>query len=641
MYSLNEKFAQWTCAPSICTPTLTCPVVEGDDALIDATSNSSRTGGVWPKTATDARTVGITQRMTFIRYIYDPMGERFAQRLHFQDHRHDQRAAGGFLHDVPLQVRADLLLHDAPIRLFLAIRAFERLDHNLARGLGEVGAAFRYRKAAADDLGRVFDAARMAVDGDNRQHDAVFGKVAPVANYHLLHDFVHRAGIDADPAHGDFAGFARALLVDFQNVSGLDDEAVLESREAQVLGQAGVLGKLAELAMDGYEKPRPHQVEDQLHLLGAGVPGDVQRRAHRPVEHVGSAAGHMVDHAENGLLVARNDARAEHHRVAPVHRDVLVVVHGHARQRRHRLALRAGDQHGHLVRRKSHGVLRAQQNVVGNLEQAQRVRDFRDRHHAPAHHGHAPPELPREIQNELDAVNRRTEAGHHHALVRAMEDLFHARANGALRLGEAGPVGIGGIREQQQHAALAVLGQRVQIEHLVVGRRGVHLEIAGVDDHAERRGDGQRHRAHDGMRHVNEFDLEGTDLHDLLRLDSDEARFPLEFVLLQPAFHQRQRERRSVNRDVDLGEKIGHRPDVVFVAMRQHDGADELLVLLEERQVWHHQIDAQQLGSGKHHPAVDHDDVVPEPDSGHVHSELAQSAEGDYLQLLISHRFLF
>ncbi len=33
----------------------------------------------------------------------------------------------------------------------------------------------------------------------------------------------------------------------------------------------------------------------------------------------------------------------------------------------------------------------------------------------------------------------------------------------------------------------------MEVEQLVVGRRGIDLEIAGVDDDAERRGDGQGH----------------------------------------------------------------------------------------------------------------------------------------------------
>ena len=43
--------------------------------------------------------------------------------------------------------------------------------------------------------------------------------------------------------------------------------------------------------------------------------------------------------------------------------------------------------------------------------------------------------------------------------------------HGALGFGVAGPVGIGRIRHQQQHAALAVIGEGVQIEQFVVGGR--------------------------------------------------------------------------------------------------------------------------------------------------------------------------
>ena len=78
-------------------------------------------------------------------------------------------------------------------------------------------------------------------------------------------------------------------------------------------------------------------------------------------------------------------------------------------------------------------------------------------------------------------------------LLGAAEDLFHARTDGALALGIAGAVGVGGIGEQQQDAALAVVGQGVEVEELVVGGGGIDFEIAGVDDDAERRGDGQRH----------------------------------------------------------------------------------------------------------------------------------------------------
>ena len=70
---------------------------------------------------------------------------------------------------------------------------------------------------------------------------------------------------------------------------------------------------------------------------------------------------------------------------------------------------------------------------------------------------------------------------------------------------------------------------------------------------------------------------------------------------------------------------------MVFVAVRQNHGAHLRLVLLEEGQVGHHQVDAQQFGVREHHAAVDDDDVFAVADGGHVHAELAESAQGDYL----------
>ncbi len=92
-------------------------------------------------------------------------------------------------------------------------------------------------------------------------------------------------------------------------------------------------------------------------------------------------------------------------------------------------------------------------------------------------------------------MNRRAEAGNHQAALGAVEDVFQARTDGALALGVAGTVDVGGIGQQQQNAALAVFRERVQVEKDVVGRSGIDLEVAGVDDDAEGGGYGQRHRA--------------------------------------------------------------------------------------------------------------------------------------------------
>ena len=107
----------------------------------------------------------------------------------------------------------------------------------------------------------------------------------------------------------------------------------------------------------------------------------------------------------------------------------------------------------------------------------------------------------------------------------AVEDVFEARPHGALGFRVSGPVGVGRVREQQQHAAFAVIGQRMQVEQLVIGGRRIHLEIARVDHHPDRRRDRQRHAAHDRVRHVNKLDLERPDLEHVVRLDRVELDF--------------------------------------------------------------------------------------------------------------------
>ncbi len=120
----------------------------------------------------------------------------------------------------------------------------------------------------------------------------------------------------------------------------------------------------------------------------------------------------------------------------------------------------------------------------GMLQQSQRVRDLGDVDHAAAEKRHFAAVLGGHIQNLLQPVNGGAEAGNHQPPLGAIENVFQPRPHGALAFGVAGTIHVGRIRHQQQHAALAVLGQGVQIEQLVVGGRRIHFEIAGVNDDA-------------------------------------------------------------------------------------------------------------------------------------------------------------
>ena len=62
---------------------------------------------------------------------------------------------------------------------------------------------------------------------------------------------------------------------------------------------------------------------------------------------------------------------------------------------------------------------------------------------------------------------------------------------------------------------------------------------------------------------------------------------------------------------------------MILVAVRQKEGPDVLPVFAQVGQVRRYQVDAQQLVLGKHHSGIDYQDVVSEPESHHVHPELA------------------
>ena len=71
------------------------------------------------------------------------------------------------------------------------------------------------------------------------------------------------------------------------------------------------------------------------------------------------------------------------------------------------------------------------------------------------------------------------------------EDVVKHGADRLLRRAEARHVGVGRVSQQQQHAALAVFGEPLEVEDTPVERSLVNLEVTGVQQQALRRGDRQ------------------------------------------------------------------------------------------------------------------------------------------------------
>ncbi len=111
-------------------------------------------------------------------------------------------------------------------------------------------------------------------------------------------------------------------------------------------------GELPVLPVYRHEVARPDQRQHELQLFLAAVPGHVDV-LDPLVDDLGAAPGDVVHHPADGLLVARDLPRREHHDVVGLELDVAVVVDGDPRQRRLRLALRPGADADDVLRRGS------------------------------------------------------------------------------------------------------------------------------------------------------------------------------------------------------------------------------------------------------------------------------------------------
>src|SRR5579864_4910483 len=115
--------------------------------------------------------------------------------------------------------------------------------------------------------------------------------------------------------------------------------------------------------------------------------GDVNRTGRIVVVDEGSAAEHVVEHAENGFFVAGDDARGEDDGIVFVYGDEAVVVDGDAGQRGHGLGLAAAGENDQALRIESTNILGADDHAVRNAKIFERVGDFDVVDHAAADEG--------------------------------------------------------------------------------------------------------------------------------------------------------------------------------------------------------------------------------------------------------------
>ena len=190
------------------------------------------------------------------------------------------------------------------------------------------------------------------------------------------------------------------------------------------------------------------------------------------------------------LLVAGNGARGKDHAVAARQRHFRMIVRRDARQRRARLALAAGADRHHLVRRQiAIGIDAAE--ILHAIEIAGLARDLHQPLHGAADNDNLAVCSARRIGDGFDAGDVGCKRRHRNARRRARMSCFSVAATSASDGERPSPHGIGGIAD---HGEAALVAQRAQLGF--VGRRAdqrrrVDLPVAGMQHGAVRRADDQ------------------------------------------------------------------------------------------------------------------------------------------------------
>ena len=249
--------------------------------------------------------------------------------------------------------------------------------------------------------------------------------------------------------------------------------------------------EMAVLAVHRHEVARPHELQHQLQLLLAGVARDVHARRCGLVKTVAPRREMWLI----TLLIAFSlpgMMRDDRTTVSPGSIfTCAVVAHRDAGQRRHRLALLPGREHV-TCRGGSVGELRtsAIRAPAGRAGSRARVRDLELLHHAAADErrpcGRA---ASRQRRSPAAGDARATRTSRRRsAPARALKIPPGLRRTLRSERREAASLDVGRVaRAAAARRARRSSAKRVEVGGCAVDRRLVDLEVAGVDDRAERR----------------------------------------------------------------------------------------------------------------------------------------------------------
>ena len=322
----------------------------------------------------------------------------------------------------------------------------------------------------------------------NDDDHALVGKELAVAQHHIAH-VTHAQAVHHDGTGGDRLAQLHLVLAEDDVGAVLGNEDVAGGN-AQRRGGQGMLFQLLVLAVHGQEILGPGQGEHQLLLLLAGVAGNMHI-VHALINDLRAQQQQTVDDLGHALLVAGNGVGGDDDEVAGAHAHLTVAAGCHTGKGTQGFALAAGGNEHYLLRRILVQLIHADEGALRDVHIAQLLRHSGVVHHAAAAECHLAAILHSQIDDLLHAVDVGSKGGNDDPLVAGTgEQIAHACSHLLLGGGKARTLGVGGIAQQGQHAALTVLGQCGQVGDTAGQRSVIDLEVAGLDDGARRTVDG-------------------------------------------------------------------------------------------------------------------------------------------------------
>ena len=359
-------------------------------------------------------------------------------------------------------------------------------------------------------------------------------------------------------------------------------------------------------------------------LFAASVSACVNFRMPVARDDLDAAPLESVDEVEDAELVSGNGARREDHRVARFEVHVCMLVAAQSGEGRAGFALGAACEDQNLVPWQIVDRVWPDQEIVRRWNQAECSSGFgvlEDRHSEQANLSAA---FPRDPQDCSQAKGVRGEGRDDDAMGRAADPFLEGRFGITLDSGSALDIGSGRIAQEEAHPVARHLREPVPIETLALTGIQFDLEVAGMDDRADRRIQDEPRRVGDRMVHGEALYRDRANLLSAPRRAHPEVDVR-QAVLPQPVLDQSGGVRRREDGHRELLQEVGNGANVIFMPVGDDDRLEAWAVPKKPAEV---RVD--QLGTmfiGETNAAVDGDRGVAADQRGAVHSDLVEPAK--------------